>query len=141
MYKALDLSKYIIRKCISDGFPISNLLLQKILYAIQREYLLKFDKLAFSDDFEAWKVGPVIPDVFYAYCGFGAMLISFSLTDFPISPEDAAIVDPLIEQRWLLKPWEFAGEYCEKDGAWSRVYQGGVGNRKIIPVELIKEFG
>lgn len=39
MYKALDISNYIINKCIDDNIPISNMQLQKILYCIQRECL------------------------------------------------------------------------------------------------------
>ena len=39
MYSALELSKYIVTKCINDGKPISNLQLQKILYYIQRDFL------------------------------------------------------------------------------------------------------
>ena len=39
MYKAIDLSKYIVSKCVRDNIPISNLQLQKILYYIQREFL------------------------------------------------------------------------------------------------------
>ena len=41
MYSALELSKYIVTKCINDGKPISNLQLQKILYYIQRDFLNK----------------------------------------------------------------------------------------------------
>lgn len=32
MYDALELAKYIVRKCIIDKHPISNLQLQKILF-------------------------------------------------------------------------------------------------------------
>ena len=32
MYNAIDLSKYIVSKCVKDGHPVSNLQLQKILY-------------------------------------------------------------------------------------------------------------
>lgn len=39
MYKALDISKYIINKCVNDEKYISNLQLQKILYFIQKEFL------------------------------------------------------------------------------------------------------
>lgn len=38
-YSAVDLSKYIVYKCITEGQPISNLQLQKILYYIQRNFL------------------------------------------------------------------------------------------------------
>ena len=39
MYNALDIAKYIITKCNKDGFPISNLQLQKILYNLQKFFL------------------------------------------------------------------------------------------------------
>ena len=70
MYGALDLSKYIVAKCIEDGLPISNLQLQKILYYIQKDFL-KRDEMAFPDDIEAWQFGPVVPNVYYYYCGYG----------------------------------------------------------------------
>ena len=54
MYSALELSKYIVTKCINDGKPISNLQLQKILYYIQRDFL-KQGEPAFSDTIEAWQ--------------------------------------------------------------------------------------
>ena len=47
-YSAVDLSKYIVYKCITDGRPISNMQLQKILYYIQREFL-KNDRIAFAE--------------------------------------------------------------------------------------------
>ena len=62
MYTAINLSKYIVFKCIEDGHPISNLQLQKILYYIQKDFLCR-DDLAFSDDIEAWQFGPVVPNV------------------------------------------------------------------------------
>lgn len=64
MYRAIELSKYIVSKCIDDGFPISNLQLQKILYYIQRDFL-RIGKPAFPDAIEAWQFGPVVPNVYY----------------------------------------------------------------------------
>ena len=77
MYKAIDVAKYIVNKCIDDGYPISNLQLQKILYFIQRYYLQKDDQL-FDDDFEAWQFGPVIPAVYYKFCGQGVISMVLS---------------------------------------------------------------
>ena len=56
MYTAIDLSKYIVSKCIRERQPVSNLQLQKILYYIQKDYLSRGD-IAFSDDIEAWPCG------------------------------------------------------------------------------------
>ena len=74
MYSAMDIARYIVDKCTNDGCPISNLQLQKILYFIQRDYLKK-DSQAYSEEIQAWQFGPVVPDVYYRYCGFGAMPI------------------------------------------------------------------
>lgn len=57
-YKAINIAKYIITKCTRDGYSISNLQLQKILYILQKEYLQRDQKCLFFDDFEAWDVWP-----------------------------------------------------------------------------------
>lgn len=45
MRSALALSKYIIGLCTVEKNPISNLQLQKILYYIQREFLITANRL------------------------------------------------------------------------------------------------
>lgn len=71
MYDGLELSK-----CILDNCPITNLQLQRILYLVQRNFLQKRGCPAFEDSIQAWQFGPVIPCVYYYFCGFGAMPIS-----------------------------------------------------------------
>jgi len=78
MYAAIDLSKYIVSKCIRDGHPISILQLQKILYCIQKAFLKK--RNCFSGWYWSLAFGPVIPDVYYHYCGYGVMPVSISRT-------------------------------------------------------------
>ena len=92
MYKAMDLSAYIVSKCIKEDCPISNLQLQKILYYIQKAFLDK-DSLAFSDDIEAWQFGPVVPNVYDHYCGYGAMPISFSSIEYEVGSQDKQLID------------------------------------------------
>lgn len=70
MYDVIELSEYIITKCKNDGCPIKNIQLQFILYAIQEQFL-KQNRLAFENDFEAWKFGVCCPDAFYRFCGHG----------------------------------------------------------------------
>ena len=78
MYKAVDLSKYIVIKCAVDDYPITNLHLQKILYYIQKDFLQK-DKLAFFEDVEAWQFGPVVPVVDLDQCLLQTLLKSKEL--------------------------------------------------------------
>lgn len=137
MYNAVELSKYIVSRCAGNKYPISNLQLQKILYYIQREYISRGNQ-AFSDDIEAWRFGPVVPNVYYYFCGYGAMPIDV-MYESNISSEDQIIMDPIIDSKSKLNPWDLVADTHYDGGAWSQVFKEGDGNKKIIPIELIKE--
>lgn len=140
MYNALDLAKYIVSKCIKEGHPISNLQLQKILYYIQKGFLEKGDP-AFLDEIEAWQFGPVVPNVYYYFCGFGAMPISSPCEEYTIEESDSDLIDGIVEGKRDLDPWTLVSETHKKNGAWDQIYQGGRGNKRVIPIELIKAVG
>lgn len=140
MYSAVELSKYIVTKCIYDGKPISNLQLQKILYYVQKAYLNKGGR-AFSDEIEAWQFGPVVPESYYRFAGFGAMPISLPYDGIDIAPSDQEIVDPIVEAKREMNPWDLVEETHKPDGAWSQIYKNGSGNRNVIPIGLIKAVG
>ncbi len=137
MYQAIHLSKYIVTKCTNDGCPISNLQLQKILYYIQKDFLHR-DSIAFSDDIEAWQFGPVVPAVYYKYCGFGAMPIIGTFEVEGIDSLDLQAIDRVVDDKKYLNPWEMVADTHKPNGAWDRVYQNGSGNHKIIPRDFIK---
>lgn len=140
MYNALDLSKYIVSKCIDDEKPISNLQLQKILFYIQKEFLKKYNQPAFSDVIEAWQFGPVVPNVYYHFCGFGAMKIARNFESFAISNiRDKDLIDKIVDDKRELYPWDLVAETHKPNGAWDKVYQNGIGNHNPIPTNLIKE--
>lgn len=140
MYTALDLSKYIVSKCTNDNLPISNLQLQKILYYVQKEYFAQ-GSVAFSDDIEAWQFGPVVPNIYYYFSGFGAMPILSTYPDISLDQYDKRIVDHIVEEKRLLDPWDMVSETHKPNGAWDQIYRNGLGNRQVIPVDLIKAVG
>ena len=49
------------------GERISEMKLHKLLYFTQRESLIQLGEPMFSEDFLAWKYGPVIPSIRQAY--------------------------------------------------------------------------
>lgn len=138
-YEAVHIAKYIINKCTIDQHPISNLQLQKILYCIQRDFL-KNDMLAFDDDFEAWQFGPVIPEVYYLFCGFGAIRIRMKY-DLDIGSDYAALINPIIKRKRLLNPWDWSEDINATGKAWDKVYSNGSGNHKVIPKQIVKNIG
>lgn len=141
MYRALDVSKYIITKCTNEDKPISNMQLQKILYFIQLDYLKRFDKPIFSDEIEAWQFGPVVPNVYYYFSGFGSMTIPLAFSDYNISPDDKININKIVEVKRELFPWDMVKDTHKEGGPWDLIYKNGKGKRNIIPMDLIKELG
>ena len=142
LYNASDIAKYVLKKCTDDGFPISNLQLQKILYFLQRDFLRVKEQPLFRDEIEAWQFGPVVPNVYYDYCSYGANSIS-KTEDSYIELTNGAkrIADPIIEDKQSKYPWDLVEETHKPDGAWAYIYADGRGNHKVIPIDLIRQRG
>lgn len=140
---AMEVAKYIIDKCAVDRQPISNLQLQKILYYVQVDFYKKFKQPCFSDDFEAWMFGPVVPVVYYRYCGAGAydIVLKYPAVREMWTPEEKALVDSIVENKREENPWALVNDTHREGKAWALTYLDGKGNKKIIEKELIREHG
>lgn len=141
MYSAIDLSKYIIKKCVEDGHPISNLQLQKILFFIQKKWLSIYDFPAFCEPIQAWKFGPVVPSVYNMFCGNGAMAIMGCSSYKNEEMQEDDMLNGIIEEKRELDPWELVEETHAPGGAWDLTYSKGLGNRRTISLDAIRTYG
>ncbi len=67
-HSALDIAKYFITLPSPEQEDcITNLKLQKLLYYAQGFHLAMFDKPLFPEPVEAWKLGPVVPEIYQIY--------------------------------------------------------------------------
>ena len=114
-------------------------------YIIQRYFLRETGNAAFSENIEAWPFGPVIPSVYYYFCGAGSMPIT--LCEIPhedilnlISTKKQDI-DHIVECKRMLNPWDLVAETHKPEGAWASVYKDGRGKREVIPVGKIRMLG
>lgn len=142
MYSAVNLSEHIVTKCVLDDHAISNLQLQKILYYVQKHFLQTKGIAAFSEAIEAWPFGPVVPAVYYKFCGFGAMPITITFEQErigKIDPDDKRAIDDIVVEKRPLKPWDLVNDVHKKGGAWDTIYQEGLGNHEQIPQSLISK--
>jgi len=139
MYLALEIAKYIIDKRTKDNCPVSNLQFQKILYYIQREFLQQ-GEIAFPEEIEAWQFGPVVPEVYRQYCGFGALPIRMRYM-ISIEADDVKIINLIVEKKRMLNPWDLVSDTHSSGKAWDLIYRNGLGDHQIIPQELIKNKG
>lgn len=138
MFDALTIARYVVNKCTKDGCPISNLQLQKILFYVQKLFLA-CGQVAFYDRIEAWQFGPVVPSVYYQFCGFGAMPISMTYdVDVDAAKTD---IDSIIEEKRKLDPWDMVADIHREGGAWYKVFNSGEGSNNEITRELICQLG
>lgn len=61
----------VTRYLLSKSADITPLALQKLLYYAQSFFYAIFGKVLFADDCQAWSRGPVFPEIYYKYRGFG----------------------------------------------------------------------
>mgnify|MGYP004527674085 FL=1 len=62
-YDILEVCRHVINYSNEQGYGVSNLKLQKVLYLIQAYFLIDKTKntSCFDDKIEAWDFGPVVP--------------------------------------------------------------------------------
>ena len=130
MYNAIEVAKFVISYCTSMETPVSNLQLQKILYYLQVFFLRNGFPL-FNEDFYAWQHGPVVPEVYYMFSGYGASKIQ-NLYSTEIDQATQAAMLPIIEQLRLIDPWTLVNMTHRKNQPWDRVF-----NDKIDPSGLM----
>lgn len=135
MYSAIDVAKYVITYCMEMLTPISNLQLQKILYYLQ-VYYLKRGYALFKEEIFAWQHGPVVPEVYYVFSGYGASKIQ-NIYASDIDPKDTAHIDPIVEKLRLLDPWELVNMTHRPNQPWDRVYNGKIDKEGLIDKRLL----
>ena len=71
MCSVFDAAQFVIDALKVDGEPtVTNMQLNKLLYFAQGHYLARTGKPLFDSPFEAWRWGPVVPEVYRAYHPF-----------------------------------------------------------------------
>lgn len=59
-----------------ENIQITPMKLQKLVYFLYKEYIQKTNCSLFSEPFEKWKYGPVLPSLYYEFSSFGASPIT-----------------------------------------------------------------
>lgn len=61
----------ILSRAINEKIDVSPMKLQKLLYFVACEYIKKTASPLFSEAFEVWKYGPVLPSVYNEFKSYG----------------------------------------------------------------------
>ena len=136
MNTASTVAMYVISSCFANGYPVSNLRLQKLLYFIQGNSFIEKNEAMFSDDMYAWPYGPVIPDIYFTYCGYAGAPITRIYEDISISEFDRKIIDTTIERLLDVDDWTLVDMTHEEGAPWNNHKY----DRSIITKEEIKKY-
>lgn len=140
MYSAIDVAKYIILFCKENGYSISNLKLQKLLYFVQAQFLVTTGEPAFSEDIEAWDFGPVVPEVYQYFKVWGSSELPLFLAKDAksrIYRRDQKNMDEILEE---CAPYSASSlvDITHNQDPWFDAYERYCNN--VITNESIEEY-
>lgn len=107
-------------------YSMNNLKLQKVLWFLQADSLLAFDRELFYNDIEAWDFGPVVPDVYHRFKHIGTCRIlagnEAEQSQFLIAKKDKNVINFLVE---ILKEYSSVGltDMTMRQAPWKYYYQ------------------
>lgn len=140
-----QLSAYDVAKFVLATLPTSHLKLQKLLYYIYSEFLVRTGEKLFKDRIVAYKYGPVIEDVFHKYRKHGSSEIDYKEDATFVLRTDEQAFTPSLMKIWTseygvaaleciietlekygdLDAFRLVDKTHQKGGPWERVYKPG----------------
>jgi uncharacterized phage-associated protein len=143
-YDARTIANYFLELAHGDRIPLDPLKLQKLVYLAQGWHLAFYGTPLISQAVEAWRYGPVVPQLYYEFRQFGA---------WPITrrAETSETLDDRTKN-FLQKVWQIYRAYNslqlsalthEAGGAWDLAMRTRESwtpwGRPVIPNELIAQ--
>lgn len=147
-------ANFFIDKAKSENKLLSHMQIQKLLYFAHGIYLAIYRSPLIDKTFQAWKHGPVIPELYFDLSPFGSHGIKKKLTEVKNTTGKSKICEPSVNSKdqnlleLLNFIWEQFGGYDGlklsylthvKDSPWDKNYDPNYRN-KMIPNEEIFEY-
>lgn len=138
MYDAHEIASYVINWCHAHNILITNLKLQKLLYFIQGENCRIRHTRLISDDFYAWQLGPVIPNVYYEFAGYSSSALPKQQCSVFLSSEELSIVNQILLKYASKSTWDLV-DISHSQDPWKYNHQV-FGDRSLIPYRSIENY-
>jgi uncharacterized phage-associated protein len=121
MITAIEAAHYFLSKQDRDEPDISNLKLLKLVYYAQAWSLAYRGRPLFGDQIEAWKHGPVVPEIYHQYKHYGRGAIA-KLETSPELPElDRELLDMVYTEFGRFSAWHLRVE-THAESPWKEAY-------------------
>lgn len=126
-YRAVDVARRMVEISIDKELWLTNLKLQKVLYFTWMQYFRDHGIRLFDDrQFEAWKYGPVVSDVYYEYWLNVANLIFLTAPpDAPIDDDTSAYLESKLREYKDMSASQLVKMTHEEGGLWEKSFSQG----------------
>lgn len=133
---AKEAAKQIVLRCDEVGLPITNIVLQKLLYYAKGWSLGLLGEPCFNNAIHAWKLGPVVPSVYNSYARHGKQAIEIP-EEGSIQPD--LLLDAVVRVYGQMKPFDLSDQTHEED-PWVKNYVEDDKEASKIPDADLREF-
>lgn len=123
MISVMEFANALMDRAKEKTIRMSNLKLQKLAYYCQGLHLAAHGAPIFSEEFDAWRHGPVVEALYHEYKQFGDALIPHQVGKafFNLSPENQEMVDFVLDSLGSLGGWELVRR-THVEAPWKDVY-------------------
>jgi len=142
-YDARTVANELLKIAKEDGHTLTNMQLQKLVYIAHGYSLAILHKPLIKQSVEAWRYGPVVPDLYHALRQYGAGVVDKPinmLSSEQLSETDKALLRA-VESAYDRFTGSQLSTMTHREGTpWREVYQPNANfNNNVIPDPLIKE--
>ncbi|HWK65413.1 MAG TPA: type II toxin-antitoxin system antitoxin SocA domain-containing protein [Rhizobiaceae bacterium] len=119
MYDARQIANWFVQRAARDGRHLSIMALLKLAYIAHGWHLEMRNAPLFPNKIEAWKYGPVIPDVYNAFRGQGIDIRQTSSRyTSDVTPLDADLLEQIYGSYGKLSAQRLSDLTHEPGGPW-----------------------
>ena len=135
LYDAQTVADFVISWCADRNIIITNVKLNKLLYFCQIEFAKAAHRRLISEDFFAYRLGPVIPSLRERYLVYVANPLPQSQGAISVCDSDAETLDMILSHYAPMKTWDLVEKACNTGPFKYNIEIFGV--TSIIPYECM----
>lgn len=151
MLSSESVANYFIKKSFDKGVPLSQMKLLKLVYIAHGWHRGYFSKNLINDAVQAWRYGPVIPDLYRKVKHYGHRTIDAPIEGYGVAGEGANVPPDQHTIALLDRVWDIYSPYDgvqlsamthQPNTPWDQTWRSSGGDNycgAIIPNELIEQ--
>jgi uncharacterized phage-associated protein len=121
MYDARHIANWFVNRARQDGRQLTIMQLLKLVYISHGWHLEMQKSPLVINKIEAWKFGPVIPDVYNAFRPQGVVVgAPLPLPSPPLSPRDTHLLDQIYKSYGSMSAQQLSDLTHEPGGPWDQ---------------------